>query len=159
MADTRSERLKFIVFSLIGVFNTLFDIALYVMFLNATNSILIANLISTSAALIGSYILNSKLTFRSKKWTARSFILFVAVTVFGLWVLQTGAIYLFSHLLKSLPEHVWQLFGPLEHLAKSLVPKLLATAITFVWNFLWYSKVIFKGETRATQIEISLDEL
>jgi putative flippase GtrA len=156
---SRSERLKFIIFSLIGVFNTVFDLVLYVLFLNATKSIIIANLISTSAALIGSYVLNSKVTFRTKKWTARSFILFIGVTVFGLWVLQTGAIYLFNHLLFYVPEHSWRLLGPIEHLAKSLLPKILATGITFVWNYLWYSRVIFKHDGRATQVEQALTEL
>ncbi len=159
MVDTRSERLKFIIFSMIGVFNTVFDLALYVILLNATKSILVANLISTSAALVGSYFLNSRLTFKSRTWTSHSFILFVVVTVFGLWVLQTAAIYLFSHLLGPVPEDIWQLLGPLEHLAKSLVPKLLATAITFVWNYVWYSRVIFKHDSRDEQIEIALTEL
>jgi putative flippase GtrA len=159
MAEKRSERLKFIIFSLIGIFNTLFDLALYVVFLNATKSIVVANLISTSAALIGSYILNSKVTFKSRQWTAKSFVLFIVVTVFGLWVLQTGAIYIFSHLLKSVPENIWQLAGPLEHLAKSLVPKLLATVITFGWNFLWYNKVIFKNDSRAASAALAAEEL
>jgi putative flippase GtrA len=159
MAETRSERLKFIIFSLIGIFNTLFDLVLYVLLLNATNSILVANLISTSAALIGSYMLNSKVTFRSKKWTAKSFALFVIVTIFGLWVLQTGAIYLFNHLLQSVPEHTWKLLGSLEHVTKALVPKLLATGITFVWNFVWYSKVIFKHDGRAEQVAVAIEEL
>ena len=159
MATARSEKLKFIIFSLIGVFNTVFDLALYVVFLNATHSIVVANLISTSAALIGSYVLNSKVTFRSKKWTIKSFILFVSVTVFGLWVLQTGAIYIFAHLLKPVPENVWSLLGPFEHVAKSLLPKLLATVITFGWNFFWYNKVIFKGDKAAESVALAVEEL
>lgn len=152
-------KLKLLIFSLVGVFNTLFDLALYVIFLHITNSIIVANIISTSAALVGSYFLNSKLTFKSRRWTAASFAGFIAVTVFGLWVLQTGAIYVFAHYLRLVPEDIWQRFGALESLAKSLTPKILATGITFIWNYLWYSKVIFKNASPAQNAVAALDEL
>jgi putative flippase GtrA len=140
----RSERLKFLIFSSIGVFNTLFDIALYIVILNISKNIITANIAATSAALIGSYFLNSKLTFKATRWTTRTFVGFVAVTVFGLWVLQTSAIFGLNHLLHVVPEHDWRKLGGLEHTAKQVVPKLIATAITFVWNYIWYNKVIFK---------------
>lgn len=155
----KSQRLKFIVFSIIGIFNTFFDIALYFVIYNASKSIIIANLLATSAALVGSYLLNSKLTFKTKQWTAKSFIGFVVVTVFGLWVLQTAAIYGLTHLLKSVPENLWQHLGSFETSAKTLIPKLLATVITFVWNYLWYNKVIFKNEHPEQNALLSLDDL
>lgn len=155
----KPKDLKFIIFSLIGVFNTLFDLALYLVVLHFTHSILISNLAATSAALIGSYILNSRLTFKSKGWTAASFAGFVAVTVFGLWVLQTAAIYAFTPLLHYVPEHIWRIAGGLETQLKAIIPKLMATAITFIWNFIWYNKVIFKEATPKEQAAIALDDL
>ncbi len=159
MKKLSREKLKLIIFSLIGVFNTLFDITLYVILLHVTHSIIVANVVSTSAALGGSYFLNSRLTFKNKQWSAASFAGFVAVTVFGLWVLQTAAIYAFSHVLSGVPEHTWRLFGGLEATVKSIVPKLLATVITFVWNYMWYNKVIFKNDSKSTQALAALDEL
>jgi putative flippase GtrA len=153
------EKLKLIIFSLIGVFNTLFDITLYIILLHITHSIILANVVSTSAALVGSYFLNTRLTFKTKMWTAKTFISFIVVTVFGLWVLQTLAIYLFAHLLKTIPEHIWQLLGPTESFARSVIPKLLATVITFAWNYLWYNRVIFKDSSKETAALIALDEL
>lgn len=150
-------RIKVILFSLIGIFNTAFDLALYVVIYNATHSIIIANIAATSAALIGSYLLNSRLTFKSKKWTFASFAGFVAVTVFGLWVLQTGTIYLLTPLVKRFPEHYWRLLGPLESVAKTLAPKIVATGVTLVWNYVWYSKVIFKNASRSERVELSAD--
>jgi putative flippase GtrA len=144
MSSGRKRSTRFFVFSLVGIFNTLFDIALYVIMYNLTGSIIIANVVATSAALFGSYALNSRITFKAKQWTIRSFLLFVLVTLFGLWVLQTSLIYAFTPLLHYLPEHIWQSFGPLEHTAKTVVPKLLATVVTFLWNFAWYHKVIFR---------------
>jgi putative flippase GtrA len=154
-----NERLKFIIFSAIGVFNTLFDIVLYFVLFNLTKSILFANIISTSAALLGSYLLNSKLTFKSKKWNAKSFIGFVVVTLFGLWVLQTAVIYGIAHVITSLRPSYWQHLGSFEHLAKTIIPKLLATVVTFAWNFVWYNKVIFKDRSVPEQVITALDEL
>ncbi len=148
---------KVIVFALIGVFNTLFDMALYVLIQYLTGSIIIANIAATSAALIGSYLLNSKLTFKAKKWTAKSFILFVVVTLFGLWVLQTTAIYLLQPFVTVIPEFLWKLFGPLENIVKVLAPKVVATVITVVWNFLWYNKVIFKDKDPAEDVIRALE--
>jgi putative flippase GtrA len=155
----RPTRLKLILFTSIGIFNTLFDIALYVIILNISHSIIIANILATSAALIGSYLLNSKLTFKSKKWTAHTFILFVVVTVFGLWVIQTGAIYGLNHLIHYVPEHDWRKLGGFEKLAKQLVPKLLATSLTLVWNYIWYNKVIFKPEEHDDATHLAFSDL
>lgn len=151
------DKLKFIIFSLVGIFNTVFDIALYLALLNLSHSIIIANIVSTSAALIGSYLLNSRLTFKNKTWTRHRFMGFLAVTVFGLWVLQTIEIYAFSHLLNIVHKHTWRLLGPLEGTVKSLTPKLLATGLTFVWNYQWYNRVIFKQANKSEQILIALD--
>lgn len=144
MTETKKRNPKIFIFGAIGVFNTLFDFALYVAIQSWTGSILIANLAATSAALIGSYLLNSKLTFKAKRWTVGSFVLFVVVTLFGLWILQTAAIYLLTPFVATFPEALWKLAGPLDHAAKILAPKVLASVITIVWNFVWYNKVIFR---------------
>jgi len=148
---------KVIIFGLIGIFNTLFDMALYVIIQNITGSVIIANVVATSAALIGSYLLNSKLTFKARKWTVKSFVLFVVVTLFGLWVLQTGAILLLTPVTDATPEFLWHLFGPFEHILKILAPKVLATVITVVWNFVWYNKVIFKDKNASEDLLRSLE--
>lgn len=148
---------KVIIFGLIGIFNTVFDMALYVVIQNLTGSILVANIAATSAALLGSYFLNSKLTFKAKKWTIHSFLLFIGVTLFGLWVLQTFAIYLLTPAVSIIPEFLWHLFGPLEGIAKVLAPKVAATVITVVWNFIWYNKVIFKDKNTTEDLLRSLD--
>jgi putative flippase GtrA len=143
----RSEKLKLIIFTVVGLFNTVFDIVIYVVALNLTHKIFVANLISTSAALVGSYFLNSKYTFQSRNWTRKTFMSFAIVTIFGLWVLQTSCIYAINHLLTNLPVSFWQLFGAFEKTAKQVIPKLLATAVTLVWNYIWYNKVIFRNNS------------
>ena len=146
------RHLKIVLFSIIGVFNTLLDVALYVAVLDGAHSILIANIVSTSTALVGSYLLNSRLTFKSRNWTIGSFIGFIVVTLFGLWVLQTALIYGFNEILgQVVSDHTWRMLGNFEHVTRSVAPKLLATAFTFVWNFAWYNKVIFKDEHKSLQ--------
>ena len=151
------KKYQFLLFCLIGIGNTLFDIGLYVFLRSRGFSLISANIVSVSAAIIGSYLLNSRFTFKTKKWTLKTFGAYVAVTVFGLWVLQTGAIYLFTLALSHLPSSVWNLFGTHNKLAKIALPKLLATAVSFMWNYIWYSKVIFKQQTTAQKIIATLE--
>jgi putative flippase GtrA len=153
----RPTRIKLVLFALIGVCNTLFDVAFYTFLRSVGQSAIVANVISASVALVGSYLLNSKLTFRSKQWTARHFAAFVAVTLFGLWVLQTSAIYGINHILTLIPERYWSHLGSVESTMKLALPKLLATVVTFVWNYCWYNKVIFSGATRLEQVSIALE--
>jgi len=155
----RSQRVKLVIFSSIGVFNTLFDIVIYTVILDINHSIVIANVVSTSLALIGSYFLNSRLTFKNKHWTKRNFALFVVVTLFGLWVLQTIIIYLITHFLDGVTPSNWRAFGYFSHVAQQVLPKLLATGITFVWNYEWYSKVIFRAEPKQDKALLALDNL
>jgi putative flippase GtrA len=143
--NTSSSRFKLVAFTAIGIFNTLLDIVIYIFVLNSSHNIIIANIVATSIALIGSYLLNSKITFQAKTWTKTTFISFVLVTVFGLWILQTATIYGLDHLVNLVPSHIWHMLGGLEKTGKQVIPKLLATAVTLVWNYLWYNKVIFKG--------------
>jgi putative flippase GtrA len=156
-APSKKRDKKVIIFGLIGIFNTVFDMALYVFVQYLTGSIIIANIVATSAALIGSYLLNSKLTFKAKKWTIKGFVLFIVVTLFGLWVLQTGIIYLLTPVVDIVPIFLWHMFGPLENIVKVLAPKVVATVVTVVWNFIWYNKVIFKDKDAGEDLLRSLD--
>jgi putative flippase GtrA len=122
-----------------------------------TGSIIIANVVATSAALIGSYLLHSKFTFKARKWKISTFILFASVTIFGLWVLQTYAIYLLTPIVALVPETLWRLLGPVETVAKILAPKILASGVTLVWNFVWYNKVIFRHKNPVEDVFAALD--
>jgi putative flippase GtrA len=61
--------------------------------------------------------------------------LFVVVTLFGLWVLQTIVINLTMPLAK-------QIVGD-QNIAL-LIAKLIATAVSLVCNYVLYSKLVFK---------------
>jgi len=155
----RKINLKVVVFTLVGVFNTLLDLIIYIIFFEKTNSIIFSNLIATSIAMISSYLLNSRLTFKNKKWSWQQLLMFLIITAFGLWVLQTGLIYLLTPLFKLVPVSFWNFFGSIGRVVKIALPKIVAITVSFMWNFIWYDRFIFKNskQTEAEKIVSSLE--
>jgi putative flippase GtrA len=123
-------RHTFIRFCLVGLLNTALDVVLFAALHGAGLSIFAANFVSTSAALCNSLVLNSRYTFRSGLGGGR-IAGFFAVTLTGIWLLQPLVII-------GLLE-LWPSLG-------STLAKLLALGITFAWNYIWYSKVVFEKE-------------
>lgn len=123
-------------FGLIGVINTALDFGLLFILKSIGLMATTANIFSTSIAFVFSFFANKKYTFRSSATNVvREMILFVAVTLFGLWVLQTGVIWLvLPHLSKLLRSSEMGL----------LVTKLIATAVSMTWNYILYDKLVFK---------------
>jgi hypothetical protein cdiviTM7_02105 len=123
-------------FGLIGVINTALDFGLLFILKSIGLMATTANIFSTSIAFVFSFFANKKYTFRSSGTNiVREMILFVAVTLFGLWVLQTGVIWLvLPHLSKLLRSSEIGL----------LVTKLIATAVSMTWNYILYDKLVFK---------------
>ena len=123
-------------FGLIGIINTALDFGLLFILKSIGLMATTANIFSTSIAFVFSFFANKKYTFRSSGTNiVREMILFVAVTLFGLWVLQTGVIWLvLPHLSKLLRSSEMGL----------LVTKLIATAVSMTWNYILYDKLVFK---------------
>lgn len=123
-------------FGLIGVINTALDFGLLFILKSVGLMATTANIFSTSIAFVFSFFANKKYTFRSSGTNiVREMILFVAVTLFGLWVLQTGVIWLvLPHLSKLLRSSEMGL----------LVTKLIATTVSMTWNYILYDKLVFK---------------
>ena len=122
-------------FGLIGVINTALDFGLLFVFKSLGLPVGLSNILSTGIAFIFSFFANKNYTFKSSGTNiAREMILFVAVTLFGLWVLQTGVIWLtlpwFSQLLSSTDSGL-------------LAAKLAATVVSMTWNYLLYDKLVF----------------
>ncbi len=149
--------LKFVMFVGVGIFNTLLDLVIYLIFYEKTKSIIVSNLIATSIAMISSYFLNARLTFKKHKLSLKKFIFFILITAFGLWILQTGFIILITPTMNYIPIFFWRLFGTNTSLTKAGLSKILAIAVSFLWNFIWYDKVIFKHENNIDTIVQSLE--
>lgn len=142
-------------FGAVGIINTLIDLTFY----NILSSSIIglsligANLISTTIAMVFSFFANQRLVFNAnQRGLLRQALIFFPVTAFGLYVLQSGVIKLFTE--------VW--LAPLE-LAVLIVhfvglsalfsddfiikngAKAAATLVSLTWNYLMYKKVVFKS--------------
>lgn len=129
----RSEKVRF---GAVGAINTIVDFSiLFLMVTVFTVPTIVANIISTSAALGVSFLLNKKAVFKSdsKGWK-HQLALFVGVTLTGLWGLQSIVIFLAVGMFE-------QLIG---HTSALLLAKIVATLTSLVWNYMWYSRVVFR---------------
>jgi putative flippase GtrA len=82
---------------------------------------------------------NKSFTFKSKSGNAKKqFALFIIITLIGLWILQPLVIEGISRLLEP--------YNLNEQLVL-LVAKLAATVVSLIWNYLLYSRIVFKKES------------
>ena len=123
-------------FGIVGGANTALDFGLLFVFKFIGIPVEIANIMSTGLAFIFSFFANKKYTFKTTNTNViREMILFVIITLTGLWGLQTLIIAL-TH------NPLTQLMGNTD--VALLVAKLLATVASLTWNYLFYSKLVFK---------------
>ena len=125
-------------FGIIGGINTALDFGLLFVFSSLFGIPRgFANMLSTSISFIFSFFANKRYTFKSssKENVVREMVLFTVVTLFGLWVIQGLIIHLLTPVIINL--------GTTEELAL-LASKLIATVASLIWNYLLYSRVVFK---------------
>ena len=123
-------------FVIVGVINTIIDFGIMNILKLAGLSTITANTISTGIAMMCSFFLNKKYTFRNAGNNyVREVILFFIFTMIGIWGIQNGAIYLIT---KYLPN-----FGLGDQLFAN-VAKLLASVFSLTWNYLTYNRFVFK---------------
>ena len=130
-------------FSVIGGINTALDFIILFVLTSLGVKIFIANIFSTGTTFIISFLMNKKITFKSvsnnKKELIREMVLFIIITLFGLWVIQniviSTAMPIFENLLKN------------KRISLLLLSKLIATIFSLIWNFILYKKVVFKNKS------------
>lgn len=132
----RHEKIRF---AAVGAVNTAVDFGVLIaLAIVAGWPVFFANIVSTSAALATSYVLNKNAVFRrSGKSNFQQIALFVGVTLTGIWVLQAIVIVLVGWILYSI-------MGQLNDATFVLVGKIVATFASLAWNYVWYSKVVFR---------------
>lgn len=131
----KAEKLRF---GLVGTANTVIDFGILFILTSLGMPSVISNIFSTSAAFTFSFFVNKTFTFKSKGTTKKQFLLFIVITLFGLWVIQGVIIWAVSNILGAT--------GFEKNLAL-LIAKLLATIVTLIWNYSLYSRLVFKKET------------
>ena len=140
IAKSNSKKVRFLI---VGGANTLIDFgvlfALKALGLPAIN----ANIISTTAAFCFSFFANKKYTFKATGSNLkREIALFIIVTLFALWVLQTIVIKIVQTSLAS---------SGLDDQLILFIAKILATGVTLVWNYTFYSRLVFVKKPSDTQ--------
>ena len=124
-------------FGLVGAANTALDFGLLLVLANffAVPHV-IANIISSSIAFVSSFFANKKYTFKTTgQRVIREMILFTVVTLFGLWVIQSAIITLLTPPIQSIVTN---------DTITLVIAKLVATLASLTWNYILYSKIVFK---------------
>ena len=86
-------------FAIVGTINTIIDFGLLFSLTFLGLPKLAANTVSTGIAFVFSFFANKKYTFKSTSKNIKyEMVSFVIVTLFGLWVLQNGTIWLITPL-------------------------------------------------------------
>ena len=122
-------------FGIVGVLNTSIDFGLLLLLTSAGLPVIVANSLSSVSAFVFSFVANKKYTFKSTGANLKREIeLFVAVTLFGLLIIQNLLVWLIQPLVVS--------FG-LDAQMSLVTAKLVATIASLTWNYLLYSRVVF----------------
>lgn len=126
---------------IVGTLNTIVDLSVFLLLRYLGLPIVVANLISTSAGLVLSYIGNRSFTFSSRQvrriHAGKQALLFLAVTGFGLWVLQPLVILALTGALGT----AGRALGPLT----AVIPKLGGIAVGLIWNYTLYDRLVFRA--------------
>jgi len=124
-------------FVLVGGFNTVLDFGLMNIF-RLLMPLVAANTISTGIAMLVSFFLNKKWTFRSTgKNYLREVTLFFVFTIIGIWVIQNGFIWLIENFVPH--------FG-LSDAVFANIAKIFASVPSLIWNYVTYNKIVFRDK-------------
>lgn len=115
-------------FLAVGACNTGIDVALFWL-LHAPLGVVLANLVSTTAGMAFSFLVNGRHTFGAERVTVRQAILFVASNAMTLWVLQP-VVMVAAQSVTGLPL---------------MEAKVLALGGSVVANYLLYRYVVWPG--------------
>ncbi len=123
-------------FAFIGGINTAIDFGILFLLTALGLDKLVANFFSTSVAFVFSFFANRTFTFKSTGSAKKQFLPFLAVTLTGLWVLQPLVILAITQLLHAIDQSL-ALF----------IAKLIATIVSLIWNYILYSRFVFKKKS------------
>ena len=136
MATALAKHADKLRFAIVGGANTALDFLVLFLFVNIGVDKIAANYISTSVALVFSFFANKSFTFKNTdKNSKKQFAIFLVVTLAGLWILQPIIIWVVS---MSLAPYIT------NEAALLFVAKLIATVASLIWNYLLYSRLVFK---------------
>lgn len=130
----QSEKVRF---GLVGMVNTFVDFVVLNILVGLFGVMIVpANIVSTTAAMLTSFGLNKKVVFRTGSGSVlRQMVLFFAVSLSAIWFVQSGVMFAAFHFLQTTTD--WNDTILLN------VAKFCGIGVGLVWNYVWYSKVVF----------------
>ena len=133
LVKKHAQKVRFVI---VGGANTALDFILLFLFTGLGVDKIVANYFSTGISLIFSFFANKSFTFKHKTGNAKKqFTLFLIITIIGLWVIQPIVIWFStSALAPYITSEPINLF----------IAKLIATVASLIWNYLLYSRLVFK---------------
>lgn len=137
-------------FGAVGIVNTLIDFSLYNVLSGVVGiSLIRANIISTTIAMSFSFIVNRSLVFKGRRKSApKQALLFLGITAFGMYAIQTGAIKFLTEIWLTpvmtlvAIAHSINIVNHDQFIIKNGA-KAAATVLSLMWNYIMYKKVVF----------------
>lgn len=131
----RNARRK-IRFSLVSSAATAIDFSLLLFITSFGLGTITANYISSSIAFVFSFFANKKFAFRTPDHhIKREAVLFIIVTLTGIWLLQPLIIWKIEDMFDQSFQPTWLLV---------IIAKVVASFVTFIWNYFFYTRLVFK---------------
>ncbi|MDR0979572.1 MAG: GtrA family protein [Candidatus Nomurabacteria bacterium] len=136
------------IFALVGIFNTLFDYILFMIFANFLGNV-VASIVSATFAMIISFFLHKKYTWGDRKTSRASMLQFLVSTATVMWGVRPFAIW---GLTAASTSFMAPLYGfahfILSFLSYEFVVRTgifaIATLFTLTINYIIYNKFIFR---------------
>ena len=123
-------------FGLVGIANTALDFVILFGLVALGLDKIPANYISTSCSFISSFFVNKSFTFKSKGGNVlKQFLIFLAISIVALWVIQPLVILGISALLTGTGWASWIIL---------FIAKIVATVASLIWNYIFYTRLVFK---------------
>lgn len=147
-------------FICVGAFNTLLDLSILNTLVYVVHfPIWLSNTISVGTSVSLSYFLNHYIVFQQhNKPTIKQYLKFFFVTGISVILLQTLIIYLTKSTYLSLVHSLINTRSHNKQIALNLA-KITAVLIGLIWNFFFYSKVIFKKDSKLIEEERSASSI
>lgn len=132
----KKHKNRFSRFALVGFASTAIDFTILLTLKTLGWPVIPANITSSAVAFIFSFSANKKYTFKTTDTDIiREIALYILLTLIGIWGLQSLIIWLTLPVLTPLFDGN-KAYGV-------IASKLVATAVSMVWNYVTYSKFVF----------------
>lgn len=115
--------------------------------------VVLAGIISGTAAMINSFIFNRSFTFKTRNLSRNKIVLFFVITAFGLYVIRPVILYYFTQVWLWPSQLLYEITASLklpfsQDFDTRNLALLVAIVIILVYNYLCYKYLIFRDEER-----------